>query len=205
MDPEVFHERFTQSIRQKDNSTFLTLLPKIATRNKQWRDKYFYMAGCEGTAVMVEQLMHNVQPNYRLIMDTLYDALNYNNTETIQVLAPYIATDVSDMVAGHIGMTRKLNMQSIQMVANYMTNFESVVFKTAQKPYDTTDKLAHIWDFIEPHRFFEDYSLVHLQLIGAQSNRRFLMAQYDIFVAETQKNVLQQHVNIDHAQSKRKM
>ena len=205
MDPEIFHERFTQAITQKDNSTFLTLLPKIATRSKHWRDKYFYTAGCEGTAVMVDQLLHKVQPNYRLIMDTLYDALNYNNMETVPVLAQYIATDVSDMVAGHIGMTRKLNVQTIKMVAKYIENFECVVLKTAQKPYDTTDKLEHIWDFIEPHTFFETYSLAHLQAVGVQSNRSFLLAQYDRFTAEVQKNVLQQHVNMEHAQSKRKM
>jgi len=150
-------------------------------------------------------LLNKVQPDNRIVMNTLYDALNYNNTETVQILAPYIATDVSDMVAAHICMTRKLNMQSIQMVANYMGNFECVVFKAAHKPYDITDKLGHIWCFTEPHSFFEKYSLAHLHSIGVPSNRNFLIAQHDIFAADAQKNVLQQHVNVDPIQSKRKM
>lgn len=205
MDPEIFHERFTQSIIHKDNSTFLVLLPKIATRNNQWREKYFYSAACEGTALMVEQLLQKVQPNNRLIMDALYDALNYNNTETVKILAQYITSDVSDMVAGHIGMTRNLNMQSIKTVAHYMTHFERVIFTAAQKPYDVTDKLEHIWGLVEPHHFFTRYNLAQFQSIRVQSNRDFLIAQHEIFIACAQKTVLQQHVDMDHTPSKRKM
>lgn len=207
MDPEIFHERFIQAIRDKDNDSFLALLPKIATRNKEFRCKYFYIAGCEGTAVMVEHLLKKVQPKQLLIMDTLYDALNYNNTESVKVLAPYITDPISYMAATHIRLARAINPNTIKILSTYMIegDFEDMVVECAQESSSVEDKLTAIWTLVNQDLFFKKYTLDHIERIKQDENRKFLKDQYEIYFANHQKIILQEHVGSVDFSSRRRI
>lgn len=207
MDPEVFHQKFIQAIENKDNDSFLSLLPKIATRNQEFRCKYFYTAGCEGTAMMVEHLLKKVQPAYRILVNTLYDAMNYNNTETVKVLAPHIVDNISAMVSSHICMSDRINPDIIKMLSTNMIvgDFENMVASCAKRNFNIEDKLAIIWKFVDPNLFFKTYTLNYIARLQQENNRRFLEDQHTIFTAKTQKSTLQEHIGAIGKPSQRKI
>lgn len=207
MDPEIFHQSFIQAIKSKDNTSFLALLPKIATRSPEFRCKYFYTAGCEGTAMMVEHLLNKVQPDYRIIMNTLYDAMNYNNTETVKVLAPHIVDNISAMASSHICTSPRINPDIIQILSTHMIvgDFENMVASCAKRNFNIEDKLATIWKFLNRDLFFKTYTLNYIAGLQQDNNRRFLEDQYEIFTAKTQKNTLQEHIGTIGKPSQRKI
>lgn len=207
MDPEIFHQRFLEAIEDKNNDLFLMLLPKIATRNHEFRCKYFYTAGCEGTGVMVEHLLKKVQPEYRIIMTTLYDAMNCNNTDTVTVLAPRIADNISAMVSAHICMSNRINPDIIKILSAHMLDgdFENMVISCAKRNFNLEEKLETLWQFVDCDRFFKTYSLNHILSIQQDNNRKFLQNQHNTFQAHSQKMVLQDHIGAAGKPSQRKI
>jgi len=207
MDPEIFHQRFIKAIENKDNDLFLSLLPKIATRNYEFRCKYFYEAGCQGTALMVDHLLKKVQPENRIIMNTLYDAMNYNNTETVHLLAPHIVGSISEMASAHICMSSRINPDIVKALSTHMIagDFETMVILCARRNFNIEEKLETLWEIVNCAWFFKTYTLNHIEGIRQENNHRFLKNQYNIFEARVQKIALQANVGAIGKASHRKI
>lgn len=192
MDPEIFHEKFIAAIKNKDNEEFATLLPKIATRNEKFRRKYFYTAGCFGTDFMVDALMRYVSEHGADLYDTLYDALNYNNTETVTFLVPHIKRDIHSMVAAHIALERNFNIENIKIVAQSMSvcSLSHMIWKVSKNSDNLEERLEQVWVLVDPKEFFSAYPREKIEQLDNIQHCNFLMQKYDLHTALVQNKTI---------------
>ena len=194
MDPEIFHAKFIAAIKNKDNTNFTILLPKIATRNEKFSKKYFYTACCFGTYFMVNALMRYIPKNGVDLYDTLYDAMNYNNTETVAFLVEHIDVErsIDAMVATHITLERNFNIENIKIVAQKMSvaSLTNMMWKLAQNSNNLENRLEQVWPLIDHKHFFSVCTRERIEQLDNAEHWSFFVQEHEAYTARLQhKNI----------------